>query len=320
MSSSPQSSSSSVSIASNDSLGSPEITMTELALVLRDPRMRTAIIRDFDDDQIGQLVLRWIVSISNSLDHHRAEVQRLQTERQFAVDYRTSNQSFTRRVRGLVFIHRERQRAANPSPIQTPLPPLFDSSPSPSAYDEPLEMPESTTPPFLTTNVPPSFEYSSSTSPITVEIEDRENSPSEDSVVSFYTPNTHELGSQQNPINVDQLNIQSETPHPTINILRRTRSNPLDDRRVTLPANHSESSLPLSYCRNCGLHGHLPDGCLRQGPFICTYCREIGHKTTDCVERRRDEARYHPEMQFCLVCSQTGHLIDRCFTLLQQSQ
>ena len=199
--------------------------------------------------------------------------------------------------------------------------PLFNTPPSDSsAYQELPEMPESTTPPFLTTNVPPSFEYPSSTSPITVEIEDRENSPSEDSVVSFYTPDTHELGSQQNPINVDQLNIQSETPHPTINILRRTRSNPLDDRRVTLPANHSESSLPLSYCRNCGLHGHLPDGCLRQGPFICTYCREIGHETTDCVERRRDEARYHPEMQFCLVCSQTGHSIDRCFTLLQQSQ
>ena len=107
MSSSPHSSSSSVSIASDDSLGPPEITMSELALVLRDPGMRTAIIHDFDDDQIGQLVLRWIVSISNSLDHHRAEVQQHRTERQCAVDYGTSNQSFTRRVRGLVLIHHE---------------------------------------------------------------------------------------------------------------------------------------------------------------------------------------------------------------------
>ena len=98
--------------------------------------------------------------------------------------------------------------------------PLFNTPPSDSsAYQELPEMPESTTPPFLTTNVPPSFEYPSSTSPITVEIEDRENSPSEDSVVSFYTPDTHELGSQQNPINVDQFHIQLETPHPTINTL-----------------------------------------------------------------------------------------------------
>ena len=68
MSSSPTSSS--ISIASDDPLGPPEITMGELALVLRDPEMRTVIACDFDDDQIGQLVLRWIVSISNSLDRH----------------------------------------------------------------------------------------------------------------------------------------------------------------------------------------------------------------------------------------------------------
>ena len=51
--------------------------MNELALVLRDPEMRTVITRDFDEDQIGQLVLRWIVSLNDSLDRHRAEIQRL---------------------------------------------------------------------------------------------------------------------------------------------------------------------------------------------------------------------------------------------------
>ena len=320
MSSSPQSSSSSISIASDNSLGPPEITMNELAFVLRDPGMRNVIRNDFDDDQIGQLVLRWIVSISNSLDHHRAELRRLQTERESALNYGIANQSFLRRIRGLVFIHRERRRAANPSPVQTPLPPLFESSPSSSAYDEPFEMPESTTPPLLATNVPPSFEYPLPTSPMTVEIEERENSPSEDSMVSFYTPDTHELGSQRNPIDVDLFHVQLDTPHPAINTLRRTRSNPLDDRRATLPVNNSESSLPLSYCKSCGLHGHLPDNCLRRGPFICTYCREVGHETADCVERRRNEARYHPELQFCLVCSQTGHSLDRCSTLLRQPQ
>ena len=68
MSSSPTSSS--ISIASDDPLGPPEITMNEVALVLRDPEMRTVIAHDFNGDQIGQLVLRWIVSLSDSLDHH----------------------------------------------------------------------------------------------------------------------------------------------------------------------------------------------------------------------------------------------------------
>ena len=63
---------------------------------------------------------------------------------------------------------------------------------------------------------------STGNSPKTVEIEEEENSPSKDSMVSFYTPDTHELGSQHNPIDVDQFHIQLETPHPAINILRRT--------------------------------------------------------------------------------------------------
>ena len=60
---------------------------------------------------------------------------------------------------------------------------------------------------------------STRSSPKTVEIEEEENPPSEDSMVSFYTAVTHELGSQQNPIDIDQFCIQLETPHPTINIL-----------------------------------------------------------------------------------------------------
>ena len=155
MSSSPTSSS--ISIASDDPLGPPEITMGELALVLRDPEMRTVIARDFNDDQIGQLVLRWIVSISNSLDHHRAKVQRLRTERQFAVDYGNSNQSFIRRFRGLVLIHRQRQmEAALGSP-------LFNTPPS-DAYQEPPEMT------YLYT--PPPFVLSSP-----IDENERENSP-----------------------------------------------------------------------------------------------------------------------------------------------
>ena len=193
-----------------------------------------------------------------------------------------------------------------------------------------------------TTYNPPSFEYppltsstndnennvatSTEDSPRSIEImskkqdEEEENAPSEDSMISFYTADTHEPGSQQNPIDTDRFFIWLDTPHPAINVLQRTRSNLIDDRRATHPTNNSELSLPLAYCRICGLHGHLPDGCLRRGPFICMYCREIGHETTNCVKLRRNEARYHPELQFCLVFSQPGHSLDRCFALLHPSQ
>ena len=50
--------------------------MNEVALVLRDPEMRTVIAHDFHEGRNGQLILRWIVSLSDSLDH-RAEIQRL---------------------------------------------------------------------------------------------------------------------------------------------------------------------------------------------------------------------------------------------------
>ena len=86
----------------------PEITFDELASVLRDPTMRTLISHDFNNDQTGMVLLRWMVTIADGLDHHRVDTQRLQRERDFSLRYGASNDSFVRRIRGLVFIHRER--------------------------------------------------------------------------------------------------------------------------------------------------------------------------------------------------------------------
>ena len=66
---------------------------------------------------------------------------------------------------------------------------------------------------------------STESSPKTVKImfekqdEVEKNTLSEDLMISFYTADTHEPGSQQNPIDIDQFFIQLETPHPAINIL-----------------------------------------------------------------------------------------------------
>ena len=145
-------------------------------------------------------------------------------------------------------------------------------------------------------------------------------SPLDDSTTTFHTANKHELGSQQNPIDIDQLVARQVTPHPAIGVLQRVQSNPINDRTTTgiHPTNQSESSLPLSICRICGLHGHLPDGCIQMGPFVCRYCREVGHGIQNCVERQRDEQRYNPDLQFCLFCSQPGHTFNRCAILQTQ--
>ena len=242
MSSSPTSSS--ISIASDDPLGPPKITMNEVALVLRDhPEMRTVIAHDFNEDQIGQLVLRWIVSLSDSLDHHRAEIQRLREERQFAVDYGNSNQSFVRRIRGLVLIHRQQQmEAALGSP-------LFNTPPS-DAYQEPPEMAYPNTPPPLVLTSPVD-ENERENSPRSVEIATEEqNSPNEDSITSFYTAHSNEPGTQENPIDVDRLIIREDTPHPAIGFLQRTNSD-FFPAITTVQRTRSESSLSLIHCRVC---------------------------------------------------------------------
>ena len=289
MSSSPSSSSSSVSITSDNALGSPEITFDELASVLRDPTMRTIIAHDFNDDQTGMVLLRWMVTIADGLDHHRAEAQRLREERDASLRYGASNDSFVRRIRGLVFIRRERRAAAVSPPTSDHSPPSF-------------------TPPLETQN-PPSFEYPPSTSstnnsPRAVEIlsegqnEEEENSPHEDSLISFYTAHSPEPGTIDNPIDIDLIPEQS-TIHSSRPIgVRRTRSAPI-----------------TMQCTVCNRTGHETQNCIRFGPTICSGCQGTDHFARDCPQWRADIRRYNPQLQFCLVCNETGHTIDRCAIL-----
>ena len=296
MSSSPSSSSSSISIAPENATAPPEITFDELASVLRDPTMSTLITHDFDDDQTGTLLLRWMVTIADGLDHHRAEVLRLRRERDFSLRYGASNGSFVRRIRGLVFIHRERQAAAESSPVPVSLPPLYDSSPPSSTYTELPEIPESTIPPFETQNSPITTE----SPPRTVEImsEEDENAPSEDSLISFYTADTHEPGTIDNPIDVDLIPEPSAIHSSRPIGVRRTRSAPI-----------------TMQCTVCNRTGHEAQECIRFGPTICSGCQGTDHFARDCPLWRADIRRYHPQLQFCLVCNETGHTIDRCATI-----
>ena len=112
-------------------------------------------------------------------------------------------------------------------------------------------------------------------------------------------PTENTPGTQQNPIDVDQLVLRHDTPHPAVNLLRRTNSNPMLERVIAILQNtRSESSLNLIHCRVCNRYGHRAAGCVQMGALVCQYCQEVGHGERDCNVRRRDERRFHPEMQF----------------------
>lgn len=118
---------------------------------------------------------------------------------------------------------------------------------------------------------------------------------------SFHTPETEEQGTQTNPIDVDTF---EPPPLPQTTVIqhflhRRTRS-------IEVPTT----------CNMCGRRGHTSTTCIWNGPILCNYCREIGHLRDACPDLRRDIALYDPRYQFCVVCNQPGHTVDRCFALL----
>ena len=99
--------------------------------------------------------------------------------------------------------------------------PLFKTPPSDSsAYQELPEMTyPNTTPPLILT--PLVDEEERENSPRTVEIAmGEQNSSNENSTASFHTAHSGEPGTRENPIDVDQLFIREDTPHPTTGFLR----------------------------------------------------------------------------------------------------
>jgi hypothetical protein len=310
-------------------------TPVELSRMILEPGMPRILTNAFAPDPTSLAMLRHYYFLSESQRVLRQQIARHNTERselfqslmgrrEFQIfmfpvlnEYRTIHSS-------LPPYDQHSPAVDNPHSFGNPPPPLVENPPtSPSAPTSNDDNTSSSTDEARTVEITPMDT-----------IDEEESTSSEDSMISFYTRDEEtrsglavtfytansEPGSQQNPIDVDRLFVRTDTPHPAIHILRRTRSNPINDRQTTRLTSNSESSLPLSYCKICGLHGHLPDGCLRMGPFVCTYCREIGHEFPDCVERRRDEAKYHPELQFCLICGQPGHSLNQCLTLQYPSQ
>jgi hypothetical protein len=126
----------------------------------------------------------------------------------------------------------------------------------------------------------------------------------EDPPTTFHTPINEEEGTQDRPIDVDTFVLTH-----TIHLPRQTLVQQFTTRRT-------RSIDSPTHCDMCGHFGHLACNCIWNGPIICDYCREVGHLRNNCPENRRDIAAYNPQYQFCLVCNQPGHTLDRCFALL----
>ena len=288
------------SLPSGDSIDA-EVYADELAQIMGDPLSLAQIVNAFDNDPTGTAILQLFHFISDTMDRTRQEMTRLRNEREEVYEYAIASAHFRQMIQPIVRDHREQQNHRSPSP--SPLQPLFDEH-SPLAVH--------ISPPSIS-----DIDDSPQTIPIlSPEPIDTDSPHSESPSMAFFTATENTPGTQQNPINIDQLVLRHDTPHPAVSLLRRTNSNPILERAIAILQNtRSESSLNLIHCRVCDRYGHRATGCVQMGALVCQYCREVGHGERDCNVRRRDERRFHPEMQFCLVCSQPGHSIGNCYAL-----
>ena len=131
----------------------------------------------------------------------------------------------------------------------------------------------------------------------------QERSDSDDSLLSYYTTAHEELGTRNNPIDVDCLLDPSPSlPRTPIYTPPRTRS-----ALVTAP------------CSLCRRHGHSLIQCIWNGPRVCSYCEKIGHTIHSCTVFRRDRQCFDPHLLYCLTCKQSGHTAVTCGTFLSHS-
>ena len=126
----------------------------------------------------------------------------------------------------------------------------------------------------------------------------QERSNSDNSLLSYYTTTHEEPGTQNNPIDVDQLlDPPPSPPHIPVYTPPWTQLAP-----VTAP------------CPMCRRYGHTSIQCVWYGPSVCSYCKEVGHTIHNCRVFRRDQQRFNPHLLYCLTCKQSGHTLTTCGT------
>ena len=307
--SSPVENSSSNHPSSPDNLFDYPIHLDELIHLLNNNEGRELLHATFGRDSTGDIILRMFLSITRQIDQLERYASGLRTERNDIYNYGMRVPRFEQRVTELIHFYRRRQ--GNPYLLTPPTPyqpTQATSSDDPSSHSESsprsvvihLEEASAIQEDQIRTNPSPH------SLPRSLSVQ-----PEEVATAPYHTVNEDEPGSSTNPINIDEILERArverqrfDTPHPIVGILNR----------------RYPSTPELSYCTICTRSGHLARQCIHRGVIICDYCRAVNeHLANQCPEWRRDIYRYTPRLQFCLLCGQSGHTIDRC-AILNYSQ
>ena len=302
-----------MSSSSSNSATFPETSPFELSRMILQPETPEILVAAFPEQPALISDLRQYYFVSTGIEHLRSELERHRVERVNLYRHMMRNEDFQQAIFPILTEFRSRQRepdrwthvAETHVPIDSPI--LSPTSPPTDA--SPIEAPLSPT-----TDSPRTIPILESPE---LSINERSSSGS-DSPNSFHTAS--EAGSAENPINVDNLpelisgSSRVDTPHPDHSILFRPHPNH--------PTIRPRSELANRNCGMCIRLGHDSTLCRWDPverrfdyPITCEYCKQRGHVREDCSSLKRDLARYNPKFQFCIVCNEQGHNIDRCALL-----
>ena len=243
----------------------PFLTATELSRLLLDQEMNFAVSTMFSSSPLLTILLRNYLFLSHNIEWIWQDLTWHQLEWQSLFDILSHSTLFRDTITPIVLNFRLRQQQV--SPVDPP------------------------TTSHFTLHCPASENTETEQSVII-----QERSDSNNSLLSFYTAAHANLGTWDNPIDVDWLLDRSPSP-PQIPIYSppRTQSAP-----VTTP------------CTMCRRQGHTSTQCVWYSPGICSYCEEVGHTQHTCNELRCDHLRFNPHLLYCLTCRQSGHTSSRC--------
>ena len=192
------------SLPSNDSIDT-EVYADKLVRIMDDPLSLAQIVNAFDNDPTGTAILQLFHFISDTMDRTRREMMRLHNNREEVYEYAIASAHFQQMIRPIVRDHRKQQNRCSPSP--SPLRPLFDEHPPPTVHISPPSISD--------------IDDSPRTIPIlSPEPIDTDSPHSESPSMAFFTATENTPGTQQNPIDVDQLILRHDTPHPAVSLLR----------------------------------------------------------------------------------------------------
>lgn len=303
-------------------------TSIELSRLLATGVMATEVADAFQSRPIALARLREFRFVAQNINEILRNLERHRVERQFLYTLLMNTPGYRERMNPIYLEYRRRQQLQNDPPIYANFPPDNLIMPSSRPDTEPQLSPSSSS-------------SSSLPAPQDIEIHSIERttsthsqSSSEGSLSSFHTALVEEPRMLEYPADEEPGMWDRSTWGPLTRPETGTRQFPIDVDRIpdaipsalTLPYTMRKTrsapvTLSSTKCRVCKKNGHQPSGCVQLGPIVCTHCQEVNaHVKGDCPIYRRKIRDQNPHMQFCLICSQSGHQLENCPLLSPNAQ